>query len=223
VENILQVKSLEFNYGKKNILRSIDLTCITGEILGIFGRNGSGKSTLLEIIFGTLTPKSGNLFLNNILVDKKTRLNKTIAYLHQDIFLPQDISIRNLVPLYFPKGDDQNRIFYDPLIAKLEQQKIGTLSLGEQKYFQFLLLINLNRDFVLLDEPFTMVEPLYRDAIKRKIIENKTQKGFIVTDHYYLDVISIATRKMVIKEGFIVQISSAQELNDLGYLPKKIV
>jgi len=62
-----------------------------------------------------------------------------------------------------------------------------------------LLVINLDQPFILLDEPFWMVEPLYKDLIKQKIIEYKTSKGFLITDHYYLDVLEIADKVNLIK------------------------
>lgn len=203
-------------------MKNVNLVCMTGDIIGIFGRNGSGKSTLLRLIFGTLKPKSGQIFLNDKPIGEKLVLNKYIAYHHEDIFLPQDITVRNLIPLYFPKGSDQNNIFYDSRISKIERQKVSTLSPGEQKYLQFLLLVNLNHDFVLLDEPFTMMEPLLKNAIKEIIIENKFRKGFIITDHYYSDVLEIATRKMMIRDKSIWEISTDDELADSGYLPNRI-
>lgn len=221
MENKLELKSIGFSYGRKNILKNVSLVCMTGDIIGIFGRNGSGKSTLLRIIFGTLNAKSGQVILNDKAGDKNGVLNKYIAYHHEQIFLPQDITVRSLIPLYFPKGSDQDNIFYDSRISKIERQKVGTLSLGEQKYLQFLLLINLNHDFVLLDEPFTLMEPLLKNAMKEKIIENKFRKGFIITDHYYLDVLEIATKKMVISDNTIWPVLKDEELADSGYLPNR--
>ncbi len=194
---------------------------MTGDIIGIFGRNGSGKSTLLRLIFGTLKPKSGQIFLNNIPLNENLVLNKYIAYHHEQIFLPQNIMVRNLIPLYFPRGSDQNNIFHDPRISKIERQKVNSLSPGEQKYLQFLLLVNLNHHFMLLDEPFTMMDPLLKNAMKEIIMGNRFRKGFIITDHYYLDVLEIATRKMMIKDNAVWPILKDEELADSGYLPER--
>jgi ABC-type multidrug transport system ATPase subunit len=223
LKNTLDLRSLSFLYGKKNILENINFTCTEGEILGIFGRNGSGKSTLFKLIFGSLRPKTGEILFNNKPISKKSGFNENIGYHHQDIFLPKNTKVRNLIPLYFPNGDDQNKIFYDSQIAKIEKEKVGALSLGEQKYLQFLLVVNLNHDFILLDEPFTMVEPLYVAAMKEKIMQYKGQKGFIITDHYYLDVLDIATKKMIIKDKCIIQILEQDELVQLNYLPPKFI
>ncbi len=217
----MELKTITFFYGRENILSNINLACVTGDIIGIFGRNGSGKSTLLRLIFGTLKPKSGQIFLNDMPSNKNLVLNKYIAYHHEQIFLPQNIMVRNLIPLYFPKGSDQNNIFHDSRISKMERQKVKSLSPGEQKYLQFLLLVNLNHHFVLLDEPFTMMEPLLKNAMKEIIMENRFRKGFIITDHYYLDVLEVATRKMMIKDNTVWPIFKDEELAASGYLPER--
>jgi ABC-type lipopolysaccharide export system ATPase subunit len=121
--------------------------------------------------------------------------------------------------MYFPDGDVQNKIFYSPLIDKIENLKTGTLSLGELRYLEFLLIINLDHPFILLDEPFSMIEPLYKDAIKEIIKEYKKNKGFIITDHYYLDVLEVANKKMILKEGVSHEVLHLKDLVENGYLP----
>ena len=81
-----------------------------------------------------------------------------------------------------------------------------------------MLVINLDQPFILLDEPFSMVEPLYKDLIKQKIIEYKTSKGFLITDHYYLDVLEIADKVNLIKDGKIIPVTSKEDLVELEYL-----
>ena len=120
--------------------------------------------------------------------------------------------------MYFPDGEKQNKIFYAPLINKLENQKIGALSLGEQRYFEVLLIMNLNHPFILLDEPFSMIEPLYKEAIKENILAHQKPKGFIITDHYYQDVMNVANKKIIIKEGISHEVSDLNDLIEFGYL-----
>jgi ABC-type multidrug transport system ATPase subunit len=219
VEHTLDVKSVIHSFGKRQILSDISFTCKTGDVMGIFGRNGTGKSTLLKILFGTLHPNKSEFYLDNKIASDKIALNKFIAYHHQEVFLPKNTTVRNLIPLYFPgDGEKQNKLFYDQRINKIENQKVGVLSIGEQRYLQFLLILNLNHHFVLLDEPFSMVEPLYKDLIKEKIEEYKNLKGFIITDHYYVDVLQVANLKKVIKDGEMKNVNKDSDLIGLGYL-----
>jgi ABC-type multidrug transport system ATPase subunit len=214
----LVLNRVEHSFGKKQVLSNVNFTCNTGDVLAIFGRNGSGKSTLLKILFGTLKADKIELYLNNNKVSKITPKRRLIACLPQDPFLPKDLKVRDIIPLYFPDGEIQNKIFYAPFINKLENQKIGTLSLGEQKYLEFLLIINLSHPFILLDEPFSMVEPLYKEAIKETIPKHKNTKGFVITDHYYNDVIDTANKRIIISQGISSYVSDMNDLIEYGYL-----
>jgi ABC-type multidrug transport system ATPase subunit len=219
--NSLKLNSVDISFGKKQILSNVNFTCKTGEILAIFGRNGSGKSTLLKILFGTLKPNKIELYINHNKIEKISTQNKLIAYLPQVPFLPKDITVRRIIPMYFSDRALQDIIFYSPLINKIETQRIGTLSLGEQKYLAFLLIINLNHPFILLDEPFTMLEPLYIELIKDILTKRKNDKGIIITDHYYRDVFEIANKKIIIKDGISHEILNLDELCDYAYVPLK--
>ncbi|MCW3102688.1 MAG: transporter ATP-binding protein [Bacteroidetes bacterium] len=217
--HVLRLDFIEHRFGKKSILSKVNFICNTGDVIAIFGRNGSGKSTLLKSLFGTLQPNKIELNLDGRIINRISPKDKTIAYLPQDPFLPKDIIVRNIIPMYFPDGDIQNKIFYSPLIDKIENQRIGTLSLGELRYLEFLLIIHLDHPFILLDEPFSMIEPLYKDAIKDIIIEYKRNKGFIITDHYYSDVMEVANKKMILKGGVSQEVSDLKDLIENGYLP----
>ncbi len=217
----LRLDYVDFSFGKKQILSNVSFTCNTGEILAVFGRNGSGKSTLLKILFGSLKPNKIELYINGDKIEKISTNDKLIAYLPQVPFLPKDITVRRIIPMYFPDGETQNKIFYSPLINKIERQRIGTLSLGEQKYLEFLLIINLSHPFILLDEPFSMLEPMYIESIKDILTKYKNDKGIIITDHYYRDVFEIADTKIILKDGISHQILNMNELCDYGYIPLK--
>ncbi len=217
----LIVNKLSKKFKKRIILSDISLRIKTGEILGILGRNGCGKSTLLKILFGTLPSDHKNILIDNECFNPSRNIElMNISYLPQDSFLPNDLKVRDVIPIYFKGGDTQNKIFYDPRIAKFEQQKIGTLSLGERRYFEILLISRLPHQFLLLDEPFSMVEPLYQDSIKELLIEMRKEKGIIITDHYYRNVLEVSDRKMIIKDGKAFGIDNENDLIENGYLPE---
>ena len=192
-----------------------------GEILGIFGRNGCGKSTLLKIVFGVLPADDQEILIDNAYFNPLINIKSMkISYLPQDSFLPKNVTIRDIIQLYYNDGDSQDMIFHDPRIAKLERQKIATLSLGERRYFEILLISRLPHPFLLLDEPFSMVEPLYQDAIKELLIEVKKDKGIIITDHYYRNVLDVSDRKMLLMDGSMIEIENEHDLIKNGYLPE---
>ncbi|MFA5971949.1 MAG: ATP-binding cassette domain-containing protein [Lentimicrobiaceae bacterium] len=215
----LIINTVSKKFKKRIVLSNISLRIKTGEILGIFGRNGCGKSTLLKILFGVLPSDDQEILLDNECFNPANNIKlMNISYLPQDSFLPDNLTVRDVIPLYYKDGDAQNKIFYDPRIAKIERQRIGTLSLGERRYFEILLVSRLPHKFLMLDEPFSMVEPLYQDSIKELLTEMKKEKGIIITDHYYRNVLEVSDRKMIIKNGKAIEIENETDLIENGYL-----
>lgn len=219
----LIINKISKKFQKRIVLSDISMRIKTGEILGIFGRNGCGKSTLLKILFGVLPSDDQEIIMDNECFNPASNIKLMhISYLPQDSFLPDNLTVRDVIPLYYKDGDAQNRIFYDPRIAKIERQRIGTLSLGERRYFEILLVSRLPHKFLMLDEPFSMVEPLYQDSIKELLIELKKEKGIIITDHYYRNVLAVSDRKMIIKNGKAIEIENEIDLIENGYLHESI-
>lgn len=217
--DLLKVTDVNKSYGKKAILKNINLDCKVGEIIGIFGRNGTGKSTLLKLIFGTVKADSILIKINSEIISQKAIIpSKRIGYLPQDTFLPKERKVREIIPFFFPKGDDQDKVFYSPQVSSFEKIKIGKLSLGQLRYLELLIIGNLNHQFLMLDEPFSMIEPIYKDVIKSLLLKLKKTKGIILTDHYYNDVLEITDENFVIKDSEIIKVVDKSDLVKYEYL-----
>ena len=217
--NVLEINNCNKSYSNKAILKNIQLECKTGDIIGIFGRNGTGKSTLLKTIFGTVKADSIEIKINSELISQKKIIpSQKIAYLPQDSFLPKNLKVRAIIPLFFADGNDQDKIFYAPNVVHFENTKIGDLSLGELRYLELLLIGNLNHPFLLLDEPFSMIEPLYKEVIKDLLFKFKATKGIILTDHYYHDVLEVSNKNYVLKDAEKFEIKTKEDLVQMGYL-----
>lgn len=102
----------------------------------------------------------------------------------------------------------------EPHLNKL----VSHLSGGERRLLEIILLIHSNAQYILLDEPFNGVAPLYKDVIKQYIKEQAQEKGFIITDHDYRNIIEISTRMVLIRDGGTIAINNREELVDLGYI-----
>jgi len=217
--NLLEITDLKKSYGSKVILKNINLECKTGEIIGIFGRNGTGKSTLLKLIFGTVKADSILIKINSETISQKNIItSKKIAYLPQDTFLPKEQKVRAIIPLFFPNGEDQNKIFYSPQVSSFEKIKVGQLSLGQLRYLELLIIGNLNHPFLMLDEPFSMIEPIYKDVIKKLLLKLKVSKGIILTDHYYNDVLQVTNRNFILKDAKKIEMKTKEDLVKYEYL-----
>ncbi|GAB3492282.1 ATP-binding cassette domain-containing protein [Spirosoma knui] len=218
----LAIDKLEKSFGKRDILKLNNLDLTTGEVVGVFGRNGSGKSTLMKILFGTMSATASLLYLDKAPFDPATTIaRKLIAYLPQHSFLPGGLKVRDLIPLVIADGEAQNRVFYSPGIATFDNQRIGSLSMGQLKYLEFLLVAYLDHPFLLLDEPFSMIDPLYHQIIKEVIDSLKASKGILVTDHYYENVWAVTNRNYILVDGVLLPIETKEELTKHGYLPTR--
>ena len=216
--NTLHIDSIKKSFDNKNILQDIYLKINSGDIVGLLGRNGSGKSTLLNIIFGTLEAESKFIKINDT-VYEKVYINKNVVnYLPQNDFLPKDLKVKSLINICFKKSISKN-IKNDEIIKKIINTKIRNISGGELRYLEIKLLLNLESKFLLLDEPFNGVSPLLIEKIKKMIKENSLNKGIILTDHDYRNVLSVANRIHFLKDGSLIEIKNKIELKKYGYIP----
>lgn len=216
----LHIDSITKSFSEKDILKDIYLSCETGTISGLLGRNGCGKSTLFQIIFGTVKGETSYIKLNNtILKDQSDRKNR-IAYLPQYSFLPRNIKIKNLIKLFCDK-ENSVKISRSEFIQPFLNETPNTLSGGELRIVEVLLIIYSKAEFILLDEPFHSLSPKVVTEIKT-IIKQQTHKGFIISDHQYHDVLDISDDIFLLSDTYLKPIKDLTELKRFNYLPKNI-
>lgn len=212
----LYIDSVSHKYGEREVLSSVFLNCKIGEIVGLLGRNGSGKSTLLKIIFGELKPHFMHLKIDNVYTQKAYLSNK-VAYLSQGFFIPSYLKINDLVNLYTNLYKQQ--LLSIPIIQANLNVQLIELSGGNRRLVEALLLIYSDANYVLLDEPFSQLAPLIIDELKNHILKLRNTKGFIITDHYYRQILEVSTRVVLIHNGCNYQINTEEDLILNGYLP----
>jgi len=206
-----------------DILQGVHLKARAGAITGLFGRNGSGKTTLLKIAGGQIQPNSGLTILDGDRLHKplkRTRYAK-IAYLPQEFMLPADVHVRTIVR---SAGLSSSQV-PDRLLDDLDQ-RVRTLSGGERRLLEVAIVLGLERDYVLLDEPFTGVEPILIDAIGTRIERAAAQgTGVLVTDHYHQHVTPLADDAYVLWQKQCDRLDGDASIHDqlvqMGYLSEK--
>jgi len=216
----LHVDSVIKAFGTKQVLTDVYLSCKTGEIIGLLGRNGSGKSTLLKIIFGSLKADTKFVKVNRKVINSLSDRKKLINYLPQDSFLPGHIKISTIISLFCDSENTaliKNKVFIKPLLNR----KSKTLSSGEKRLVEILVIIFSDAKFVLIDEPFNGIAPIYKQEIKQMMREQSKFKGFIITDHDYRNILDIATKTILMHDGGTREIKSQHELISLGYTISK--
>ncbi len=214
----LYIDSVDHRYGDKQVLNGVYLTCKIGERVGLLGRNGSGKSTLLKVIFGSLNPHHKHLKINDKLIPKGF-LSNQISYLPQGFFIPPYLKIKTLITLYTNRY--RKEILTIEVIKLNLNEQVGDLSGGNRRLVEALLIIYSDAPFILLDEPFSQLAPLVADEVKVHIQRFRLEKGFIVTDHYYRQILEIADRVVLLHNGSNYAINHEEDLIFHGYLPSK--
>ena len=215
--NKLHVDSIRQTYGNRQILTDVFISCEKGEIVGLLGRNGVGKSTLLEIIFGSVKADNKFIKIDNKYIKGILDNQNLIKYLPQKNFLPNHIKISTIIKLFCDKKN-ASIIINNHLIKPLLNKKNKELSGGEKRIVEIFLIVLSNAKYILMDEPFNAVAPIYREEIKDLIIEQSKNKGFIITDHDYRNILNIATRTVLIKDGSTKEIKNKKELITYGYI-----
>ncbi|MCX6236124.1 MAG: ATP-binding cassette domain-containing protein [Bacteroidia bacterium] len=217
----LYVDSVTKSFGIRQILTDIFITCKKGEIVGLLGRNGAGKSTLLKIIFGSMAAdykyiRIGNQQING-LYDNRALIN----YLPQNGFMPTHLKVSSIIALFCDKTN-ADLIIANEHIRPLIDKRTKQLSGGEKRLIEILLIVHSNAKYILIDEPFNGIAPIYKEEIKNLIKEQSKIKGFIITDHDYRNIIDIASRIILIHDGGTKEIKTQNELQYWGYIPEVV-
>lgn len=212
---ILEIDSVEMSFDNKSILNGIYLKSETGNVTGILGSNGCGKSTILRIIFGELQPSFKSLRINGKRFSKPFLKSNNIKYLPQFHFIPKSMTVQKAFHYFNIDISKFYTIF--PELTILENQKFKTLSGGEKRIIETFLILKSDSKFVLLDEPFSHIAPVYINRIINLIHHEKQHKAIIVTDHMYKYIVDIADNLYLLKDGWTKKINNLNELAFYNY------
>ncbi len=213
--HLLEADSIQLAFDGRSILSDIYLTSETGKITGLLGRNGVGKSCLLKIIFGSLDSEKSVRF------DKQSKnqpfkIPKLITYLPQFNFIPKQLILKRV----FEDFELDYSIFetHFPEFSSKYLSYIGSLSGGELRLIELYMILKSNTQFALLDEPFTHLSPLQIEKAQELILEEKINKGILITDHLHQAVTDICDNLYVLSNGKTHLTKNLEELERLGYV-----
>lgn len=214
---ILSVSKISKSLGGKPILKSVSFSLKYGQILGLLGPNGAGKSTLFNLIVGKIFPDSGQIKLNNEVINElpiHKRSIKGISLLEQHKGLFGNMTAyENLYAILELYIEDRNKIetrifkllsFFG--LQYLADVKANNMSGGEYKKISTLQRI-CNKDIkvLLLDEPMAALDPLSISSIKKFILELREMGlSVIITDHNFFAIQDILDHCIIIRDGSIM-------------------
>ena len=213
---LLQCIDLNKNFGKKQILKNVNLTIPRGKIIGLLGKNGTGKSTLIKLINDLLTITSGQILINGKPVGVESK--KIISYLPERTYLDKSMTVEKIIEYFakFYKNFDSEKAY--KLLDDLgldSKQKLAKMSKGMQEKVQLVLVMSRKADLYILDEPLGGVDPATRDYILDTILTNFNDgASVIISTHLISDIERILDNVIFINNGEIVLTAPADELRN---------
>ncbi|WP_185851593.1 LPS export ABC transporter ATP-binding protein [Blattabacterium cuenoti] len=220
----LIVKNLYKKRKKKYIVKNVSLQLSQGEIVGLIGPNGAGKTTFFYMIVGLIMPDQGKIFLNGENITKVPmyqRSRKGIGYLSQEPSIFRKLSVEDniLCILEMKKNSSKERKEKtEKLIQEFRLQHIrkirgDLLSVGERRRTEIARCLATKPNFILLDEPFSGIDPIATEELKKILFSLKEKRiGILITDHNVQETFLIADSLYFMFEGNILKKGSSKEL-----------
>lgn len=220
----LIAQGLVKTYGGRRVVNEVSLELNRKEVVGLLGPNGAGKTTTFHMITGFIRPDAGRIFLDSIDIThmpvyKRARLG--LGYLSQEpsVFrkLSVEDNIRAILELLHVSRVEQERTIEELLtklnITGIRRQRAGSLSGGERRRVELARALAARPRFLLLDEPFTGVDPIVRAEIQDIIRNLKAEGlGILITDHNVRETLEITDRAYVMYDARVLLSGTAEEL-----------
>ena len=222
--SLLSVKKLSKDIKNRNIIKDINFSINSAEIVGLLGPNGAGKTTTFYSIAGLIQPSDGEIFLHDVNITNMPmhlRSRHGISYLPQEASIFQNLSVEDnilgLAQLSMKHDevlkDKYNKIVEDFNLSNILTQKGRELSGGQRRRVEIARCLVTMPKIILMDEPFAGIDPIAVEDIK-KILNKLVSQGIsiLITDHNVSAALEICSRGLILSEGKILAEGSTDEL-----------
>jgi len=222
--NALLGRGLTKEYNKKMVVNEVDLEVRKGEIVGLLGPNGAGKTTTFYLLVGLVRPTGGKVFLDTLELNHLPmylRARMGISYLPQEPSVFRKLSVRENLDLVLEMQglskkeikEERHRLLEEFGISRLANSSANLLSGGERRRLEIARTLATFPSFVLLDEPFTGIDPIAVEDIQN-LVKHLASKniGVLITDHAVRETLAITDRAYIMFEGKILVSGSAEEI-----------
>ena len=223
-EGMLETHAIAKAYRGRQVVQDVSLHVRAGEIVGLLGPNGAGKTTTFYIVVGLTKPDAGTVYLDGQALTSLSmhqRARHGIGYLPQEPSIFRKMTVEQnvlaiLETLPCSRTERQERV--DTLLAEfnltaLRRVRGYVLSGGERRRVELARLLATSPRFILLDEPFTGIDPIMLRELQRFILRLKQRNiGIFITDHCVRETLEITDRVYIMHAGRILQSGVPQEL-----------
>ena len=222
--HLLEIKGLSKSYDGREVVKGVDLSVKRGEIVGLLGPNGAGKTTTFYMVVGVIAPNAGSIIFDNYDITSlpiHARARFGIGYLSQEPSIFRKLTVEeNIMAILetLPINRTERKHKLESLleelnIARLAKNRAYTLSGGERRRLEITRALVTNPSFILLDEPFSGIDPIVVNEAQEIIKELRDKGlGILLTDHNVRETLSITDRAYLIADGRILISGSAEDL-----------
>ncbi|MCX8266702.1 MAG: LPS export ABC transporter ATP-binding protein [Planctomycetota bacterium] len=221
---ILETKSISKSFKGRTVVNGVDLVVNDGEIVGLLGPNGAGKTTTFNMCMGMVTPDSGHILLHDEDVTDMPiyqRARRGLGYLAQEASVFRKLSVADnilavLETLSLNKTERQQKC--DALLEEfglthLRDSMGEVLSGGERRRVEIARALATNPKLILLDEPFSGVDPIAVEDIQSILVQLQAKGiAILLTDHNVRETLSITNRSYILSSGTVLAEGTAEEL-----------
>ena len=221
---MLKTKNLIKKYNNRLVVNEVSVYIKKGEVVGLLGPNGAGKTTTFYMITGMISPSSGEVYLDEQDITKTPMYKRAkigIGYLSQESSIFTKLSVEDNLKLVlqltnYSKAKQKEileKLLNDFSIQHIRKSNSLTLSGGERRRTEIARALIMNPDFILLDEPFSGIDPIAVEDIQKIIRKLKERNiGILITDHNVRETLNITDRAYLLYEGKILKEGTAEEL-----------
>ena len=223
---ILSTVDLTKSYKRRKVVDNISLEIANGEVVGLLGPNGAGKTTTFYILVGLTSPDAGQVLLNGVDITglpMYLRARSGISYLPQEPSIFRKLTVEdNILAVLetLPLTAHERRERLEELIEQLGLQSVRrsygyVLSGGERRRVEIARSLVISPSFILLDEPFSGIDPLTVQDIQKIIVQlRESGIGVLVTDHNVPATLRVTDRAYIISGGRILKAGTPEELGN---------
>ncbi len=220
----LRTANLVKEYGNRTVVEEVNLNVKSGEIVGLLGPNGAGKTTTFEMIVGMVQPDRGSIWMNGRKITRQPTYRRAklgLGYLPQEPSVFRQLSVRDnfkavleLTDSGASRPEDQvNELLEDFNLNPVSETPGEALSGGERRRVEIARATIPDPDFLLLDEPFSGVDPIALEEVREMVASlSEREIGILVTDHNVRETLATTDRSYIIDQGNILMSGDSETL-----------
>ncbi|MBM7660307.1 ABC-2 type transport system ATP-binding protein [Bacillus mesophilus] len=213
----IQLTNVVKRFGNDFALKNVNLTFSKGRIYGLLGPNGSGKSTTLKLITGLSFPNEGNIMVNGELVTRKTC--SSVAYLTELDMFYDTFTVKETIEFAASQFTDFNVEKAHRLVEDLRldpTKKVKSLSKGNRGRLKLVTTLARDSEFILLDEPFSGLDPVVRDSIVQSLLRyiDFENQVVIIATHEITEIEPLLDVAIAIHYGTVIGQEEVEDLRE---------